>query len=166
MCGDVQTGKSNTKSKPHFRNLRQQHFTDDLGNNSYSDIIRIYFFNSSWSPDGQFISAAHAFSGPNHVAMIVARDTWKTVCDFVGHKLPVVVARFNPVISFLKYLSYLLSFDPFELFSDREGTKYGVCLLGGQDSTISVWTTNTNRPLVAAQMLFTQSVLDISNPTI
>ena len=123
----------------------------------------------SWSPDGQFISSAHAFSGPNHVAMITARDSWRSVCDFVGHKLPIVVTRFNPVVSFLLLnepyiprLPFFISLDSRNIFSDAAGNNYGVCLIGGQDNIMSVWTTISSRPLVALNSCFKQSVLDVS----
>ncbi|KNC51818.1 TUP1 split protein 1 HIRA enhancer [Thecamonas trahens ATCC 50062] len=55
-----------------------------------------FFRRCSWSPDGKWLTSAYAYNNTNPVATVLARDTWETAVEFVGHSEPVVVARYNP----------------------------------------------------------------------
>jgi len=56
-----------------------------------------FFTRLSWSPDGCFLVVGHAWqAGP--ISVVISRNTWDVYCDFRGHRLPIVCARFNPRI--------------------------------------------------------------------
>eukprot|EP00741_Cyanophora_paradoxa_P018977 tig00021108_g18320.t1 len=110
----------------------------------------ILFRRLSWSPDGEYVATTNAFKKPSHVASILARSKGFEVShDFVGHETPVVVARFNPVIFRRES-------------AEGEVSGYTVCAVGSQDAMISVWATHSTRPIVIAQDLFGQSIVDIA----
>ncbi|ELR22783.1 WD domain, G-beta repeat-containing protein [Acanthamoeba castellanii str. Neff] len=110
-----------------------------------------FFRRIGWSPDGSFLATVYGFNNTSHVAPILLRGTWgSSYCDFVGHKKPVVCAKFNPV-----------------LFVDADSKKgkrstLSYCAVGSQDCGLSVWSTETTRPKLVTKNIFSQSVLDIA----
>eukprot|EP01137_Pigoraptor_chileana_P017274 Opistho-2@75114 len=112
----------------------------------------LFFRRLSWSPDGAMISTAHAYNEneSSPVSAVVERDTWETACEFVGHAGPIIATRFNPVL--------------FESPLKATGTSGGVgmCAIGSQDGTLSVWTTASGRAVAVVKDLFTRAVLDLS----
>eukprot|EP01133_Synstelium_polycarpum_P007439 gene7439-8704_t len=107
--------------------------------------ISAFFLRPTWSPDGHSLCAPHGLNNATHTAVLIHRQSWNLGVDFVGHKKPVVVARYSPVIY-------------------REGSRPPYCaiLLGGQDSTMTLWSSTSSRPLLVMRSLFEQCVQDIS----
>ncbi|EGC36084.1 hypothetical protein DICPUDRAFT_87573 [Dictyostelium purpureum] len=106
-----------------------------------------FFLRPSWTPDGQFIVATHGINNATHTGVLIQRTDWKLGLDLVGHKRAVVVSRCSPII-----------YKEFK-FKDRN---FCLILLGGQDSTISLWSSSSPRSLMVAHSLFDQSIQDIS----
>ncbi|KYQ88779.1 WD40 repeat-containing protein [Tieghemostelium lacteum] len=104
------------------------------------------FFNRlSWAPDGQFLCTPHGISDHTHVSVIIQRSNWERGY-LVGHKKATVVVRYSPII----YKSKL--------------EKQPACciLVGGKDSTVSLWSSSSPRALMITTQFFTQSIQDIS----
>mmetsp|Transcript_8527 Transcript_8527/g.26623 ORF Transcript_8527/g.26623 Transcript_8527/m.26623 type:complete len:308 (-) Transcript_8527:2639-3562(-) len=58
-----------------------------------------FFQRLSWSPDGLTLGVPNAIKSRQQVAAIIARNRWQTVeADLVGHKHPVTVVRFCPLM--------------------------------------------------------------------
>ena len=55
-----------------------------------------FFQRLSWSPDGESLCATNAQKSNRPVAAMLSRGVWTSTADLVGHKQPVVAARFCP----------------------------------------------------------------------
>ncbi|KAF2072158.1 hypothetical protein CYY_006534 [Polysphondylium violaceum] len=106
-----------------------------------------FFRRLSWSPDGLFICASHGINSSTHTGVIIQRSNWTRGLDLVGHRKAVVVSRYSPII----YKSIKSPDD-----------KFCVILLGGQDMTVSLWSSMSARSLLIAKNMFEQGVQDIS----
>lgn len=103
----------------------------------------------SWSPDGQYLVSAHAMNNGAPTAQIIERDGWKTDKDFVGHRKAVTCVRFNSAI----------------LTRGSPGSKqqrYCCLAVGSRDRSLSLWSTNLQRPMTVLNNLFLDSVLDVA----
>lgn len=103
----------------------------------------------SWSPDGQYLVSAHAMNNGAPTAQIIERDGWKTDKDFVGHRKAVTSVRFNSAI----------------LTQGAPGSKqqrYCCLAMGSRDRSLSLWSTNLQRPMTVFNDLFQDSILDLS----
>ena len=101
-----------------------------------------------WCPDGSHITAVNAYNKPKNTAAVLMRGSWKRENDYVGHKGPVVAARFNPRLFRVK---------------DDDGNKYvaSCTALGAQDKMVTVWMSRKARPVMIAKTFFNQSVVDL-----
>ncbi|KAK5577832.1 hypothetical protein RB653_002780 [Dictyostelium firmibasis] len=106
-----------------------------------------FFLRPSWTPDGQFIVATHGINNATHTGVLVSRTDWDIGLDLVGHRKAVVVSRCSPKI--------------YKDFKSRD-QKFCLILLGGQDSTLSLWSSSSPRSLMVTRSLFDQCIQDIS----
>jgi hypothetical protein len=113
-----------------------------------------FFYRLNWSPDGSHIATAHAFNNSVPVAMLINRDDWNSDKSFVGHAAPVVVTRFSPMI----YRKMMIWNEDGEETTEL----YTICAVGSEDHSLSVWRSDSPRPLVVAKELFEHAVLDLS----
>ncbi|KAI7876516.1 WD40 repeat-like protein [Lichtheimia hyalospora FSU 10163] len=114
-----------------------------------------FFRRLSWAPTGTQIVTANATNGAHCVAAIISREEWVADVSLVGHKCPIEVASFNPHLFYLGENGE----NPVEKSSEHLST---VCALGGQDRSISLWTTKFERPLAVATDIFEGNVYDLS----
>lgn len=103
----------------------------------------------SWSPDGQYLVSAHAMNGGGPTAQIIEREGWKCDTDFVGHRKAVTCVRFHN--SILKKQT-----------KTNKSQQYCCLAIGSRDSSLSIWMTALQRPLLVIHDLFEDSVLDLS----
>ncbi|KAM9981637.1 hypothetical protein ACTFIY_003934 [Dictyostelium cf. discoideum] len=106
-----------------------------------------FFLRPSWTPDGQFIVATHGINNATHTGVLVSRTDWDIGLDLVGHRKAVVVSRCSSKI--------------YKDFKSRD-QKFCLILLGGQDSTLSLWSSSSPRSLMVTRSLFDQCIQDIS----
>uniref|UniRef100_A0A336MWY4 Protein HIRA n=1 Tax=Culicoides sonorensis TaxID=179676 RepID=A0A336MWY4_CULSO len=104
----------------------------------------------AWSPDGQYLVSAHAMNNGVPTAQIIERDGWKCDKDFVGHRKAITCVRFNSAI-----LNR-------EISGSSKPQKYCCLAMGSRDKSLSIWSTNMNRPTVVLDEVFQDSVLDIA----
>lgn len=127
----------------------------------------------SWAPTGTQIVTANATNGAHCVAAIISREEWVADVSLVGHKCPIEVAvsiqAYPCLLGLLKYL--FQSFNPHLFYLGENGENPAeksnehlstVCALGGQDRSISLWTTKFERPLAVATDIFEGNVYDLS----
>ncbi|KXJ88565.1 TUP1-like enhancer of split-domain-containing protein [Microdochium bolleyi] len=123
-----------------------------------SSPLTTYFRRCSWSPDGNHIAAANAVNGPVSSVAIIERSQWDSEINLIGHEGPTEVCMFSPRLFHTK--------KPAE-----NGTTNGhapaaslvtVIASAGQDKTLSVWNTNTSRPVVILQDLAAKSISDLA----
>ncbi|TPX56353.1 hypothetical protein PhCBS80983_g04591 [Powellomyces hirtus] len=109
-----------------------------------------FFRRLSWSPEGSCIVTANGESGNRPVAPIIQRDGWDAEVNLVGHSGPIECAQFNPQL--------------FDIpAQDGKGTTVtGVCAVGSQDNTISVWRTSNAHAVTVNREFFQHSILDLS----
>ncbi|GAM28763.1 hypothetical protein SAMD00019534_119390 [Acytostelium subglobosum LB1] len=105
-----------------------------------------FFLRPCWSPDGQTLCAPHGVNNHSQTAVIIQRTSWEVGCAFVGHKKPISIARYSPVIFTM----------------GKKHTPYCCIVLAGLDNTITMWSSATPRPVMVTRTLFEQSIQDIS----
>jgi protein HIRA/HIR1 len=120
-----------------------------------SSPLTTYFRRCSWSPDGNHIAAANAVNGPVSSVAIIERSRWDSEINLIGHEGPTEVCMFSP-----------------RLFHTRNPATNGanghtpslvtVIASAGQDKTLSVWNTNTSRPVVIMQDLANKAISDLA----
>ncbi|KAI2617745.1 Hira-domain-containing protein [Hypoxylon sp. NC1633] len=122
-----------------------------------SSPLTTYFRRCSWSPDGNHIAAANAVNGPVSSVAIIERSRWDSEINLIGHEGPTEVCMFSP-----------------RLFHTRKPSENGaanghpggalvtVIASAGQDKTLSIWNTNTSRPVVILQDLASKSISDLA----
>ena len=123
-----------------------------------SSPLTTYFRRCSWSPDGNHIAAANAVNGPVSSVAIIERSRWDSEINLIGHEGPTEVCMFSP-----------------RLFHTKKPPENGatnghvagdalvtVIASAGQDKTLSVWNTNTSRPVVILQDLAAKSISDLA----
>ncbi|XP_063701187.1 protein HIRA homolog [Culicoides brevitarsis] len=104
----------------------------------------------AWSPDGQYLVSAHAMNNGVPTAQIIEREGWKCDKDFVGHRKAITCVRFNSAI-----LNR-------EIAGVSKPQKYCCLAMGSRDKSLSIWSTNMNRPTIVLDDVFQDSVLDIA----
>jgi protein HIRA/HIR1 len=122
-----------------------------------SSPLTTYFRRCSWSPDGNHIAAANAVNGPVSSVAIIERTTWDSEINLIGHEGPTEVCAFSPRLFYTKK-------------PPENGAANGhppsslvtVIASAGQDKTLSIWNTNTSRPLVILQDMASKSISDLS----
>ncbi|KAK1759605.1 protein HIR1 [Echria macrotheca] len=120
-----------------------------------SSPLTTYFRRCSWSPDGNHIAAANAVNGPVSSVAIIERTTWDGEINLIGHEGPTEVCIFSPRLFYTK--------NPAETQADDNARNLvTVIASAGQDKTLSIWNTNTSRPLVIIQDVASKSVSDLA----
>ncbi|KAI0138924.1 Hira-domain-containing protein [Hypoxylon sp. NC0597] len=122
-----------------------------------SSPLTTYFRRCSWSPDGNHIAAANAVNGPVSSVAIIERTRWDSEINLIGHEGPTEVCMFSPRLFHTK--------KPVEngtANGHSGGALVTVIASAGQDKTLSVWNTNTSRPVVILQDLAAKSISDLA----
>ncbi|KAI1501397.1 TUP1-like enhancer of split-domain-containing protein [Biscogniauxia marginata] len=123
-----------------------------------SSPLTTYFRRCSWSPDGNHIAAANAVNGPVSSVAIVERSRWDSEINLIGHEGPTEVCMFSPRLFHTK--------KPVENGATNGHSSGGslvtVIASAGQDKTLSIWNTNSSRPVVILQDLASKSISDLA----
>ncbi|EON97173.1 putative histone transcription regulator protein [Phaeoacremonium minimum UCRPA7] len=122
-----------------------------------SSPLTTYFRRCSWSPDGNHIAAANAVNGPVSSVAIIERTRWDSEINLIGHEGPTEVCMFSPRLFYTK--------KPPESGVTNGHSSAGLVTViasAGQDKTLSIWNTNTSRPLVILQDLASKSISDLA----
>ncbi|KAI9150253.1 Protein HIR1 [Paramyrothecium foliicola] len=120
-----------------------------------SSPLTTYFRRCSWSPDGNHIAAANAVNGPVSSVAIIERTRWDSEINLIGHEAPTEVCMFSPRL--------FHTVQPGQNgASDNVGQLVTVIASAGQDKTLSIWNTNTSRPVVILQDLAGKSISDLA----
>ncbi|ROV90179.1 hypothetical protein VSDG_08787 [Cytospora chrysosperma] len=122
-----------------------------------SSPLTTYFRRCSWSPDGNHIAASNAVNGPVSSVAIIERTRWDSEINLIGHEGPTEVCMFSPRLFYTK--------PPAENGSTNghgAGNLVTVIASAGMDRTLSIWNTNTSRPLVILQDLASKAISDLS----
>ncbi|CAK7205837.1 HIR complex subunit [Sporothrix eucalyptigena] len=130
----------------------------------HSSPLTTYFRRCSWSPDGNHIAAPNAVNGPVSSVAIIERTRWDSEINLIGHEGPTEVCMFSPRLFYTK--------KPAETNGLSNGHSNGngreaeslvtVIASAGQDKTLSIWNTNTSRPLVILQDIASKSISDLA----
>ncbi|KAI0193098.1 protein hir-1 [Astrocystis sublimbata] len=123
-----------------------------------SSPLTTYFRRCSWSPDGNHIAAANAVNGPVSSVAIIERSRWDSEINLVGHEGPTEVCMFSPRLFHTKKPSENGTANG----QSAAGSLVTVIASAGQDKTLSVWNTNTSRPVVILQDLASKSISDLA----
>ncbi|KAI9738579.1 MAG: HIR complex subunit [Cirrosporium novae-zelandiae] len=120
-----------------------------------SSPLTTYFRRCSWSPDGAHIAAANAVNGPVSSVSIIARGTWDSSINLIGHEGPVEVCAFSPT---------LYGAVPSSNNDDSEQAKQSMTVIAcaGQDKSLTVWLTTSPRPVVITQDLAKNTISDLA----
>ncbi|KAF4966213.1 hypothetical protein FSARC_6098 [Fusarium sarcochroum] len=121
-----------------------------------SSPLTTYFRRCSWSPDGNHIAAANAVNGPVSSVAIIERTRWDSEINLIGHEAPTEVCMFSP------RLFHTVKPDASAIANGTAGSLVTVIASAGQDKTLSIWNTNTSRPVVILQDLAGKSVSDLA----
>ncbi|CAM1505764.1 Fc.00g114010.m01.CDS01 [Cosmosporella sp. VM-42] len=121
-----------------------------------SSPLTTYFRRCSWSPDGNHIAAANAVNGPVSSVAIIERTRWDSEINLIGHEAPTEVCMFSP------RLFHTVKPDQSGVTNGNEGQLVTVIASAGQDKTLSIWNTNTSRPVVVCQDVSGKSISDLA----
>lgn len=121
-----------------------------------SSPLTTYFRRCSWSPDGNHIAAANAVNGPVSSVAIIERTRWDSDINLIGHEAPTEVCTFSP------RLFHTVKPNDKGAANGDAGQLVTVIASAGQDKTLSIWNTNTSRPVVILQDLSGKSISDLS----
>ncbi|KAF4121416.1 protein HIRA/HIR1 [Geosmithia morbida] len=122
-----------------------------------SSPLTTYFRRCSWSPDGNHIAASNAVNGPVSSVAIIERTRWDSDINLIGHEGPTEVCMFSPRLFHTS--------KPDQDGSAGTGHKnqlVTVIASAGQDKTLSIWNTNTSRPVVILQDLAGKAIVDLA----
>ncbi|KAK7754437.1 HIR complex subunit [Diatrype stigma] len=123
-----------------------------------SSPLTTYFRRCSWSPDGNHIAAANAVNGPVSSVAIIERSRWDSEINLIGHEGPTEVCMFSPRLFHTKKPAE----NGVTNGHSSGGALVTVIASAGQDKTLSVWNTNTSRPVVILQDLAAKSISDLA----
>lgn len=121
-----------------------------------SSPLTTYFRRCSWSPDGNHIAAANAVNGPVSSVAIIERTRWDSDINLIGHEAPTEVCMFSP------RLFHTVKPGTREEGEPDNDQLVTVIAAAGQDKTLSIWNTNTSRPVVILQDLAGKSISDLA----
>ncbi|KFA78283.1 hypothetical protein S40288_02670 [Stachybotrys chartarum IBT 40288] len=121
-----------------------------------SSPLTTYFRRCSWSPDGNHIAAANAVNGPVSSVAIIERTRWDSEINLIGHEAPTEVCIFSP------RLFHTINPKQNGETNGHAGQLVTVIASAGQDKTLSIWNTNTSRPVVIVQDLAGKSISDLA----
>lgn len=122
-----------------------------------SSPLTTYFRRCSWSPDGNHIAAANAVNGPVSSVAIIERTRWDSEINLIGHEGPTEVCMFSPRLFHTQ--------QPSENGASGDRGSSGLVTViasAGQDKTLSIWNTNTSRPVVIVQDVASKSISDLA----
>lgn len=122
-----------------------------------SSPLTTYFRRCSWSPDGNHIAAANAVNGPVSSVAIIERTTWDSEINLIGHEGPTEVCIFSPRLFYTKKPATNGA-----ATGNNSSSLVTVIASAGQDKTLSIWNTNTSRPLVILQDIASKSISDLA----
>ncbi|KAF6828326.1 WD domain-containing protein [Colletotrichum plurivorum] len=117
-----------------------------------SSPLTTYFRRCSWSPDGNHIAAPNAVNGPVSSVAIIERTRWDSEINLIGHEGPTEVCMFSPRLFHTE--------DP-AVYTENNAL-VTVIASAGQDKTLSIWNTNTSRPVVILQDVAGKSISDLA----
>ncbi|GKT57924.1 histone transcription regulator [Colletotrichum tofieldiae] len=117
-----------------------------------SSPLTTYFRRCSWSPDGNHIAAPNAVNGPVSSVAIIERTRWDSEINLIGHEGPTEVCMFSPRLFHTE--------NPADQPVDN--ALVTVIASAGQDKTLSIWNTNTSRPVVILQDVASKSISDLA----
>ncbi|WQF84022.1 Putative quinoprotein amine dehydrogenase, beta chain [Colletotrichum destructivum] len=117
-----------------------------------SSPLTTYFRRCSWSPDGNHIAAPNAVNGPVSSVAIIERTRWDSEINLIGHEGPTEVCMFSPRLFHTE--------NPAE--QPENNALVTVIASAGQDKTLSIWNTNTSRPVVILQDVASKSISDLA----
>ncbi|KAK0742367.1 TUP1-like enhancer of split-domain-containing protein [Apiosordaria backusii] len=117
-----------------------------------SSPLTTYFRRCSWSPDGNHIAAANAVNGPVSSVAIIERSRWDSQINLIGHEGPTEACMFSPRLFHTQ--------NPAE--KGASASLVTVIASAGQDKTLSIWNTNTSRPIVIVQDVASKSISDLA----
>lgn len=122
-----------------------------------SSPLTTYFRRCSWSPDGNHIAAANAVNGPVSSVAIIERTRWDSEINLIGHEAPTEVCMFSPRL-------FHTEKPPEDGMTNghSSGSLVTVIASAGQDKTLSIWNTNSSRPVVILQDLAAKSIADLA----
>ncbi|KAK4166442.1 protein HIR1 [Cladorrhinum sp. PSN259] len=120
-----------------------------------SSPLTTYFRRCSWSPDGNHIAAANAVNGPVSSVAIIERSRWDSEINLIGHEGPTEVCMFSPRLFHTENPN-----DPDA--ANHPSSLVTVIASAGQDKTLSIWNTNTSRPVVILQDVASKSISDLA----
>mmetsp|Transcript_8658 Transcript_8658/g.35649 ORF Transcript_8658/g.35649 Transcript_8658/m.35649 type:complete len:640 (-) Transcript_8658:969-2888(-) len=107
----------------------------------------------SWSPDGMHLGVPNACKSKQQTAAIISREYWhNSQADLVGHRHPVTVVRFAPI---------MFDASESETCNSSRSHPLSAVALGSQDGTISVWTSLSDRPFLVLKNCFSGAVSDM-----
>ncbi|KJZ73785.1 Protein HIR1 [Hirsutella minnesotensis 3608] len=121
-----------------------------------SSPLTTYFRRCSWSPDGNHIAAANAVNGPVSSVAIIERTRWDSEINLIGHEAPTEVCMFSP------RLFHTVKPESNGAVNGHGGSLVTVIASAGQDKTLSIWNTNTSRPVIILQDLTGKSISDLA----
>lgn len=119
-----------------------------------SSPLTTYFRRCSWSPDGNHIAAANAVNGPVSSVAIIERTRWDSEINLIGHEGPTEVCMFSPRLFHTE--------NPADSEASKHSSLVTVIASAGQDKTLSIWNTNTSRPVVIVQDVASKSISDLA----
>ncbi|CAK7270332.1 HIR complex subunit [Sporothrix epigloea] len=136
----------------------------------HSSPLTTYFRRCSWSPDGNHIAAPNAVNGPVSSVAIIERTRWDSEINLIGHEGPTEVCMFSPRLFYSKKPA---DTNNGGINGSTNGNANGssrreaeslvtVIASAGQDKTLSIWNTNTSRPLVILQDIASKSISDLA----
>lgn len=127
-----------------------------------SSPLTTYFRRCSWSPDGNHIAAPNAVNGPVSSVAIIDRMTWDSDINLIGHEGPTEVCTFSPRLFYTKKPEANGDSNGLTNGKSHEENLVTVIASAGQDKTLSIWNTNTTRPLVILQDICQKSISDLA----
>lgn len=132
-----------------------------------SSPLTTYFRRCSWSPDGNHIAAPNAVNGPVSSVAIIERTRWDSEINLIGHEGPTEVCMFSPRLFYTKKPTANgetngLSNGHGSAAAREAESLVTVIASAGQDKTLSIWNTNTSRPLVILQDIASKSISDLA----
>jgi WD40 repeat protein len=101
----------------------------------------------SWSSDGTFISTTGGRVQGEYIVPLIERSTWKLSACLSGHRSSVNISRINPRL----YKTGGTSLDC-----------YSIVAIVSQDSTISIWKPQLQKPFAVMMDFSMMGVTDLS----
>jgi WD40 repeat protein len=108
----------------------------------------LVFSRLSWSADGSLLGASRGVTNGINVSPIFNRGTWHRKFLYVGHKSPTTATLFNPRL--------------FTSLENGNSSVFTICAVCSQDSSLSIWSSNSAAPIILFKDCFNQAIVDCS----